>query len=1270
MRFKLNEKLNHDTQGKMILSVTATGSVLNAVGEEIATFDPGDKFGVGKLGQDSYPARLLSDHEIDVVRYVELRGKSDYSIQQAMAQPDKIIKKSDVGAALTDLGVGFGLYGFNQAAVQSGKKAILGAEFYVKQPGHEKYEYDRLVVLAKNKAGYHDISKLITLGASRVRSSDTKSLVKPYIFLSDFKDVDTSNMIVLSAYDDGAINKFLWERNETGDKMARDYLNNILMLFAAEDVYLEVQYQKESDGYLADDFAIREAITELAEESRVKLVLTNDYHMVNGDDKDALHVLQALGQKKSLTEAEDLLEGRSQYVHTSAEMEALHYPDFLLDATIEIWNKCEPYNLYSKENFMPKFITPAEFDTDVEYFEYVSKKGLMARLKVDDYTEVPAEYQERLEEEMDLIKTMGFVGYFLITADFISYAKRNFDAYDDETVARWKKFIDDNGYDPAPIAIGPSRGSAGGSLVSYAMSITDIDPLKFGLLFERFLNPERISMPDIDTDIPDVKRPEVIHYVQDYYNVSSEPIESRVSGIGVFGTYKIKAVLKAVVRALYKNVELGNKLANLADDPEMDFETYIELPEVTILASEDRRVQRVAEIAPKLMGLVSNLSQHAAGYVIAPTPVTDYMPTTFVHNTNTNRMEQVSAYTYVEAIGLLKMDFLGLRSMSIIQDAIDDINADNGTNMTISSILDVAITDLDTYKTLAKGYNFDIFQLGSDGMKDMITRVLADVNSPEAVSNAATGDYFSRLIAGISIYRPGPMKFMDEFIENALHPEKMEFAVPEIADLLKQSYGLLIYQESIMALFRVVAGTSLGRADILRRAISKKDPEVLAAQKSIFIYGSEEEGIPGGIKNTGRSIEELEELWKDIEAFAAYGFNKSHAAGYAHVSIIMAWLSHHYPAHFAAANLNHPKDAEALRSLIAYYKKKGLEMIPADVNVSKNVFSVNSGKVQFGLGGIKYMASNAPKIFAERERAGKFNSLLDLLQRMAENGIEVTKQSIEALTYAGALDSFPLTREQKIAAIPKIADVLSLLKKESSTVFTEVQGYFDTFINGVSSKPIADKELFQKEFEYTGFYISGHPADAYVKLGDSYEGHNEIADMLPNDRDVVLIGVIKSTHRILTKTGKPMAFFTLEDASGATEVTVFPEEFHDFGRMIQKGKVVLVRGYTQPSGKFIVNSVKDAEHVKLATEIDHIQLKLNDNKSKAAAELRTILSKLTTALPYSHRVVMSYVFDGKEHFATKKQSDLSIAFDNETLDFVKSVIGQDNLNIIWRSKLV
>lgn len=488
MRLELTGVIPTDYMSQVLTIDTKTGAVLNADGAAISMVkDQELKDFCEHHKQSSYPARMISPAVVEAVTFVELRGKTDYSIQTGIAKCADVIKKSDVGAAITDLGTGFGLFAFNQAGVKQGKKTIMGCEFFVHDKDrHAKYEYDHLVILAKNKAGYHDLARLITLAASRptakqMESSRTKKLVKPHIFLSDLENYDMSNMIVLSAYDQGSINKSLRAGNK---ELAKETVTTLLNLFQPGDVYLEVQFQRDSD-LPSDDFSISDALNELSEEFGIKRVLTHDYHMMEPEDKPALDIMQAIRQQKKLDENPDLIEGSDLYVHKARDVESKGYPAEFLDATIEIFNKCEFYDLYTKENFMPPFVVPSEFEDDKAYFRYLSKKGLTHRMGHEKYEDVNAGYRDRLEYEMDMIENMGFASYFLITADFLSYAKRNYQAYDEATAARWTAFIEENGYDPKPIAIGPGRGSAAGSLVAYAMAITDEDPIPMGLIFER-----------------------------------------------------------------------------------------------------------------------------------------------------------------------------------------------------------------------------------------------------------------------------------------------------------------------------------------------------------------------------------------------------------------------------------------------------------------------------------------------------------------------------------------------------------------------------------------------------------------------------------------------------------------------------------------------------------------------------------------------------------------------------------------------------------------
>lgn len=782
-------------------------------------------------------------------------------------------------------------------------------------------------------------------------------------------------------------------------------------------------------------------------------------------------------------------------------------------------------------------------------------------------------------------------------------------------------------------------------------------------------------MPDIDNDIPDQRRDEVLHYVRDYYNLSDDPMDSRMAAIGIFGTYKIKALLKAIVRALYKKPEFSNQLVDAmkGEDDNLTIEQYMELPAVEKLIRDDRRVARVLEHAPKLLGLVSNFSQHAAGYVIGPSPITDYIPTTFVLNSKSGKMEQVTGHTFVEYIGLIKMDFLGLRTMSIIQDAIDLVNDRHGLSLSPLEIIGKARVDAEIYKPLKEGNTKDIFQFASEGMTDLLMKALADVDTPAAIDKAKDADFFKRMVACSAIYRPGPMQYIPNLIENIMNPDAIEFAVPEIEEILRGSYGLLIYQEGVMATFQAVAGASLGQADLVRRAISKKDPEVLAQQKKIFIYGDEANGIPGGIKKTGRTVTELEKLWSDIEAFAGYGFNKSHSVVYTLISIIMAWLAHYYPAEFATANLNHPASPQDLKDLMAYYKRLGIPVYPADINESKGVFSPKDKGVMFGFAGIKQMGTLAPAIFAERQKNGPYTSVYDFIRRMANAEIPVTKQNIEALTYSGSFDSLPGSRKDKVAAIQKTADVLSLIKKEPETIFDKVPGYFEKYLNTIKAARVEDKVLLDKELEYMGFYISGHPVDAFAPLTASYKNYLKIKDLTKGQRSVTILAVIRSKRVIMTRTGKAMAFLSVEDDTGTRDITVFPNTFEDFGRLLFPGKIVLIQGNIQDNKKasFIADSLKDAEQVRLSTQIDRIQLKLSSDKVQAQKDLAAVMSKVMEEAPaYTNFVPMSYLYEGKEYRSTKQVQDILIPFDNETLNFVKSVVGQDKVTIIWNSKLV
>ena len=1187
-----------------------------------------------------YPTKPVLDGS-KIIRFVELRGKSEYSMGHSIAKVSDIVKNTEYSLALTDPEVGFGIYSFNQGMISDGKKPINGTELSFST----KSSTMNLVLLAKNHNAYKTLCHILTTISSLRQNGKTVNLK----FLEDF---ELSDFIIIS---DADSNNTLFK--------------NLLKLnIDKDDLYLTTELQDD----LSDERNRRVEL--LAKKNDIKVVLTNDYRQIKSDDSEGFRVIQSLKQKKVVTSAK-LVSGENHYIHTSEEVENWGVPVEWLDNTIEILNKIEIYDLSVKDNFNPIFNIPKYFNNEKEYFWHLAKVGLQRRF---GDKEVPKEYWDRLDYELGIIDSMGFNGYFLIVADFINYGKRNYASYDDETVARWKDFIKRGGYSENPINFGPGRGSAAGSLVAYATAITDVDPLKYGLLFERFLNPERVSMPDIDTDIPDMHRKEIIEYTRDFYNVSTDITESRVAGISAFGTYQLKALLKAIPRSYYQSqtaIFLGEKLAGLVrDEKGFGIKEFCELPEVIALSEEDKRIARILEVAPLLSGMVSNLTQHAAGYVIAPEAVTEYLPTVFVEG------EQLTAYTDVESCGLLKMDFLGLKAVTIIQSTLDKIQEKTGKSLTVTEILETATTDIDVFKTIASGGTKNLFQLSSSGMTDVVVKCLADINEPGSEERAKSGDYFGRVVAAISMYRPGPLAFIPQFIENALHPEKIEYVVPEMADILSTSYGLMIYQESIMSLLQVVGGFTLGGADLARRAIGKKKFEVLQSLKQTFIYGDEKTGVLGGIKKTGRSEKELEDLWSDVEAFASYGFNKSHAAAYSMVTIIEAWLFTKYPEYFASADLNKvggnqkTTEREALHEMIEFYKYRGLDIRPVDINISEDEFVADNGAVYFGLNKVSNVASAAERISKERKERGEFKNLYDFLSRMQRNSEKgVNKSVLKSLIVSGGFDSFPGTRKDKLDKLEELSNLGKLLKSNNNLIFDKYgEKYFDIWMD-YQNEELDFQTLLAEEKRVTSFYISGHPTEKYTSISKKDKDFFNISELeaLPSGVDLYLLGIINSVRQITTKNGQLMSFVSIEDTSGSCDLVVFPDVYKMFGRYLEVGEIINVsakKDITSRGTSYIVRSIKRSSDINIHNTTDHIQIKLSKDTSVAKEELANIINESKNPIhEYSPFVKMSYIFDGKELFRTKNISCLEIPFDLTMVNYIKNRLGSDGVRVIWKS---
>ena len=1238
MNLKLNGKFEvEDSEGVVLRS----GKVFSTSGKEIAC----DESVIESMKEGLiYPTKPVLDGS-KLVRFVELRGKSEYSMGHSVAKISDIILNAEHSVALTDPEVGFGIYSFNQGMISAGKKPVNGTELSFST----KTSSMNLVLLAKNHNGYKVLCRILTTISSLKQQNKSVNVKLLENFdLSDFvfiSDADSNNTL---------------------------FKNLLKLNINKDDLYLTAELQDD----LSDERNRRVEL--LAKKNDIKVVLTNDYRQIKSEDSEGFRVIQALKQKEIISSAK-LITGDNHYIHTSEEVEEWGVPVEWLDNTIEILNKIDVYDLSVKDNFNPIFNIPKGFENEKDYFWHLAKLGLLRRFGGNDVDDVPKEYWERLDYELEIIDSMGFNGYFLIVADFINYGKRNYDSYDDETVARWKDFIKRRGYSENPINFGPGRGSAAGSLVAYATAITDVDPLKYGLLFERFLNPERVSMPDIDTDIPDMHRKEIIEYTRDFYNVSTDVTESRVAGISAFGTYQLKALLKAIPRAYYQSktaIMLGEKLAGLVrDEKGFGIKEFCELPEIIALVEEDKRVARILDVAPLLSGMVSNLTQHAAGYVLAPEAVTEYLPTVFVEG------EQLTAYTDVESCGLLKMDFLGLKAVTIIQSTLDKIQEKTGKTLTVTEILETATTDIEVFRTIASGGTKNLFQLSSSGMTDVVVKCLADIDEPGSEERAKSGDYFGRVVAAISMYRPGPLAFIPQFIENALHPEKIEYVVPEMADILSTSYGLMIYQESIMSLLQVVGGFTLGGADLARRAIGKKKFEVLQSLKQTFIYGDEKTGVLGGIKKTGRSAEELEDLWSDVEAFASYGFNKSHAAAYSMVTIIEAWLFTNYPEYFASADLNKvggnqkTSEREALHEMIEFYKSRGLNIKPVDINISEDEFVADNGAVYFGLNKVSNVASAAERISKERKVRGEFESLYDFLSRMQRNYEKgVNKSVLKSLILSGGFDDFPGTRKDKLDKLEELSNLGKILKSNPNIIFDKYgEKYFDTWMN-YKNEEMDIQTLLAEEKRVTSFYISGHPTEKYLSVAQKESEYRKINDLdnLSSGTSVYLLGIVNSVRQITTKTGQLMAFVSIEDTSGNCDLVVFSDSYKMFGRYLEVGEVLNIFATKQVNARgtsYIVNSIKRAGDIKIFTTTDHIQINLSKDNSLAQKELTMIFNEANNPIhEYSPFIKMSYVFGGKELFRTKAKETLEIPFDLTMVNYIKNNLGSSSIKIIWKSE--
>lgn len=1102
-----------------------------------------------------------------MAEFIHLHNHSHYSLQDGACTVDGLIaaaKKFNMkSVALTDHGVMYGAIEFYKKAVKAGVKPIIGMEAYVVREG-DRFErksslsngnekrrknYSHLILLAKNKEGYKNLTKLSTLAHTEgfyYRPRIDLELINKY----------REGLICTSACAGGVVSTHL----VNGDyNKAKEVARTYKEIFG-DDFYLEIQNHN-----MDVEKPILEHMPKIAKELGIKLVATNDCHYIDSDHAIAHNILLLLGDKMG-EDYTKLRYGTDQvYFKSSDEMIKLfkNYEE-AIESTLEIDSKID-LKLSFDEYHFPSFPIPEDSNakTADEYFEQLAWKGLEKKK-----LEFTKEVEERFKYEIETIKKMGFSGYFLVVQDFINTAKEK------------------------NIPVGPGRGSAAGSLVAYALGITNINPLDYNLLFERFLNPARKSMPDIDVDFADDQRGEIIDYVRKKYGDNS------VSQIITFNRLSSKAVIRDVARVLKIPIPTVNNITKHIPSKfgkvfSID-QSLAEVPELKwVKDSEEPQIQELIKHARVLEGMNRNASKHAAGVVITPGDVSDYVPMANA----VSQQEIVTQYNMkdIENVGLLKMDFLGLRTLTIIRDSIALIKKNYNVEINIDEI---PLNDEKTYQLFTKGQTTGIFQFESPPMREYLKKLQPSSLNDLAAMNA--------------LYRPGPMEFIDDFIDRKFGRKKVEYLHPILEDILKETYGIIVYQEQVIQIANKVGGITLAEADILRRAMGKKDLLAMKEQKAKFIKGAVENGISKKI---------AEEIFNAIDKFANYGFNKSHAVAYSYIAYQTAYLKAHYTAEFLAANLtNEFENTDKVTKFLEDCRRLKIEILPPDVNNPSVNFDVVDGKILFGLSAIKNVGKGAvEEIIKSKNKIGRnFTSIFDFC-RSVDTRI-VNKRALEGLVIAGAFDSINKNRASLFNSVELALDYAHKIQNSKlasgNSLFGETLEINVPEPSLLPAEAWTEKERLAKEREVVGFYVTGHPLTKYEveykSFANFHIGEAEENEELENVR---ACGVITDIRTKIDKAGKQMAFFKIDDFTGSCECLMFSKVYADYGKYVQKEEPVFVIGNLESSGDTVKMHVNKLLPIEIARNELSGSIRINIFRDKTQPEKLIELQSLLEMFP-------------------------------------------------------
>ena len=1067
--------------------------------------------------------------------FTHLHVHTEYSLLDGSSKIKELTARAkELGMdslAITDHGVMYGVIDFYRAAKEVGIKPVLGCEVYV-APGSRfdrentggEDRYYHLVLLAENDQGYKNLMKIVSKGFVE------GFYYKPRV---DYEVLETyhEGVIALSACLAGEVQKYLARgMYEEAMRSAQRYEG----IFGKNNFFLELQ-----DHGLPEQKMVNQGLLRLSRDTGIELVATNDIHYTFAEDEKAHDILLCIQTGKKIADEDRMrYAGGQYYCKSEEEMQALFpYAREALENTHKIAERCNVEIEFGVTK-LPKYEVPEGFDSWT-YLNHLCREGFKTRYPKDDGT-----LSRRLDYELDVIRTMGYVDYFLIVWDFINYARSK------------------------DIMVGPGRGSAAGSIVSYTLGITNIDPVRYNLLFERFLNPERVSMPDIDVDFCYERRQEVIDYVVEKYG------KDQVVQIVTFGTLAAKGVVRDVGRVLDLPYAMCDSIAKMIpNDLGMTLDKAIAAnPDLRKLYNEDAQVKYLIDMSKRLEGLPRHTSMHAAGVVIGSRSIDEFVP---LSKAADGTITTQFTMTTIEELGLLKMDFLGLRTLTVIQNAVHLAEKDYGISIDIDHI---DFDDKRVLESIGTGRTEGVFQLESGGMKSFMKEL-----KPENLED---------IIAGISLYRPGPMDFIPRYLKGKNDKSSITYECPQLEPILSPTYGCIVYQEQVMQIVRDLAGYTMGRSDLVRRAMSKKKTAVMEKERQNFVYGNEAEGVKGCIAN-GIDEKTANHIYDEMIDFAKYAFNKSHAAAYAVVSYQTAYLKYYYPKEFMAALMSSVMENVSKFSeyILNCRRMMNIAVLPPDINEGESGFSVSGGGIRYGLSAIKSVGKPVvDAILEERAKNGKFRTMEDFINRMTQR--EVNRRTLENFIKSGALDSLPGTRRQKMAVGPAL---LENKARERKNAFEGQLSLFD--IAGEEEKQefevvfpdvgeYAKEELLAFEKDILGVYISGHPLDDYEALwrknitatAADFIVDEETEEAVVKDGIKAVIGGLVTGKTVkTTRTGQLMAFITLEDLMGSVEVIVFPRDYENNRDLLTEDEKLFIRGRVslgdEPVGKLVCEQV-------------------------------------------------------------------------------------------------